>query len=893
MISMYKYKFSVVIAVYNVAPFLEEAVQSLVVQDIDFQKNIQVILVDDGSTDGSDVVCDKLQEQYPDNIVVVHKENGGVSSARNEGLRHTEGEYVNFLDGDDKLSAETFSSVYKHFKEWNDVELVTIPLIFFEGQTGQHILNNKFEAGSRVIDVLEEYDYPLLSLSASFVTAEAAKKIRFDENLVTAEDAKVIMQILLQSPRYGVVKEATYWYRRRASGQSSAIQSSVHTREWYVNYIKYFALWSMDESRAIYGAVPYFVQYIIMYELQWRYSMETLPEEVLSPEEIAEYRASLKKILYYIADSVILAQKHIFTEHKLFILHEKYGKDLQRVTTGDDIEYRSGDQLICRLSENRTKIDFIEINNNQLYLEGFSMFYGFAPQEKVKWFLKVNGKLLPCETVERKEITWSLGQPIAIGMGFKICVDLLPGEQYELVIVSKVDDSYIERTNIAFGKFSPLQAVMWNSYYTVDKYLLTYDYHKLLIQPYTRLLYMKREMSYLKGLLKENSPAAKKAFILRSVYAVRKLFPMKETWIITDRTDKADDNGEMFFRYMQEHPDKNVQCYYAISADCEDYSRMQQYGQVIPFGGWRYKWLYICGAKIVSSQGEDYVYRPLNQGTVYYSDLIQKSRFIFLQHGVIKDDLSRWLNKYAKNIHMFVTSTKPEWQSVLDYDYYYDKDVVRLTGLPRHDYLYHDEKKYITIIPTWRSYLVGEIDMLTGKRMTKPGFKESQYYKMYAELLNNKELLQTLGERGYKLRFLSHPNMAETLKEFDIYPEVELIPASEPYRKIFAETSLLITDYSSVAFDFAYLRKPILYYQVDKEEFFSGAHTYDKGYFEYETDGFGEVVYTADAMAELIMEYVDNDCSLKELYLDRINATYSFSDKDNCKRVYEAIKQVK
>ncbi len=87
---MSTYAFSVVTAVYNAEPFLPDTVRSLLEQDFGFDR-VQLILVDDGSTDGSAAMCDAYRKAHPDNVVVVHKENGGVSSARNEGLKHIQG----------------------------------------------------------------------------------------------------------------------------------------------------------------------------------------------------------------------------------------------------------------------------------------------------------------------------------------------------------------------------------------------------------------------------------------------------------------------------------------------------------------------------------------------------------------------------------------------------------------------------------------------------------------------------------------------------------------------------------------------------------------------------------------------------------------------------------
>ena len=100
----YSFKFSVITAVYNVASYLSEAIESILCQDIGFKDSVELILVDDGSTDSSGKICDHYQALYPDNIKVLHKPNGGAASARNAGIALASGRYLNFLDGDDKLS---------------------------------------------------------------------------------------------------------------------------------------------------------------------------------------------------------------------------------------------------------------------------------------------------------------------------------------------------------------------------------------------------------------------------------------------------------------------------------------------------------------------------------------------------------------------------------------------------------------------------------------------------------------------------------------------------------------------------------------------------------------------------------------------------------------------
>ena len=104
---MKKFKISTIIPIYNVEKYLEETILSIIKQSIGFE-NIQMILVNDGSPDNSEEICLKYKEKYPENIIYIKKENGGVSSARNMGLEYATGEYVHFMDSDDIISKNAY-----------------------------------------------------------------------------------------------------------------------------------------------------------------------------------------------------------------------------------------------------------------------------------------------------------------------------------------------------------------------------------------------------------------------------------------------------------------------------------------------------------------------------------------------------------------------------------------------------------------------------------------------------------------------------------------------------------------------------------------------------------------------------------------------------------------
>lgn len=887
----YPFEFSVVMAVYNVEPFLREAVDSLIAQDFGFEK-IQLIMVDDGSTDGSGAICDEYAQQYPDNVVVIHKENGGVASARNEGLKYASGRYLNFMDSDDKFTENAFSNVYDFFTA-NEAEtdVVTIPLEFFDAQTGPHWQNEKFKKGTRVLDLYLDYQATIMFTNASFFAREVKNDIVFDPHLVCSEDMKVLLTLLIRKMKLGVVTGCQYMYRRRSVGEEGLIQTSKKKRGWYFDYFTYLVDWAVEFYQNRLGYLPSFLQYELLCDLQWRFGLTYNMAEVLTEEEVEQYKSRLFTTLRYFEDKYILEMKKIFAEHKYYMLSKKYGCAPTLTERYNDIMIHYGNSCLQPMSRHFSRIDFLRIEHGTLYMEGYTSLLGIDTAEPVEVFLLANGEKIRCEPVCRDSLNkYALGDLILRQIGFRIKMPLDPEiEHYDLRLLVRCRGVDILKAGPRWGKFAPLTTAYKNSYFYRQGYVLTVSGPEIHLKKCGRKGHLRHEWAFLKELWQKNRPGARKAIFARVLTALTKPFHRKKIWIISDRVNHAGDNGEALFDYLTQQRPKGIKAYFAISPSSPDYRRMKEKGRVIPFLGKRYKILYLLADCIISSQGEEYIFRPFQRFSEPYQDLSQTQKFIFLQHGVIHNDLSNWLNRYNKNIAMFVTTTIPEYRSILDYEYDYTPDVVKMIGLPRYDRLYHQEKRQVAIMPTWRAYLVSEMGPETGERTLKPGFSESRYYTMYQELLNNERLFDSAERYGYTIVLFRHPNMSSAESALAYSSKLQILNPNVPYRTIFAESDLLITDYSSVAFDFAYLRKPVLYYQTDRDEFFSGAHTVQKGYFDHERDGFGEVEYSADALVNRIIEYMENDCKLKEKYRKRIDATFPFSDQNNCQRVYEKI----
>lgn len=455
-----------------------------------------------------------------------------------------------------------------------------------------------------------------------------------------------------------------------------------------------------------------------------------------------------------------------------------------------------------------------------------------------------------------------------------------------------MDGVWFESRNLNGGRFFPVSRRYRNAYDVQNGWKVSMTGSSLTICSCGRKGHIVSEWKFLKELWKRNELGNRKAVLARLAYHVLKRLKRKPIWLISDRIVKADDNGEAFFRYMQKEHRGEIKSYFILGKDCADFKRLRAIGPVVDNLSWKHKMLFLLCDYNISAQADAITTDPFLGYEDSFRDILSRQKFIFLQHGITKDDISGWVNRYSKNIYGFVTAAQPEYQSILNGNYFYDENQVWLTGFPRFDGRYHDEKKYITIMPTWRMYLLEAEDKSTGLRALKPGFKESAYFKFYQGLLKDPRLIASTEKHGYRLRFFAHPNIQPHLSEFEMSPEIDVLSIDASYNDVYAQSNLIVTDYSSACFDFVYLRKPIVYCQFDAEEFFAGEHVYTKGYFDYERDGFGEVEYDLESAVDRIIEYMENGCQLKDKYRERIDKFFAFNDQNNCQRLYDKIMEL-
>lgn len=223
-----KKKLSIIIPVYNASSTIERCIESILEQTIlDY---IEVIFVNDGSTDDSTKIIEKYLIEFPDTFVLINQENSGPSIARNNGINHAKGEYIGFIDSDDYISKDMYSKMVNLIESDEDIDLVLTGRVNVTDAKEKEIINYTLETGMSLCE-----NPKVLSAMSGFVWDKLYKldiirnhNISFPENLHYAEDLYFVTIYKYYSKKIGVLHEANYYYIT----QSTASITNTCNEKW-------------------------------------------------------------------------------------------------------------------------------------------------------------------------------------------------------------------------------------------------------------------------------------------------------------------------------------------------------------------------------------------------------------------------------------------------------------------------------------------------------------------------------------------------------------------------------------------------------------------------------------------------------------------------------------
>jgi Putative glycosyl/glycerophosphate transferases involved in teichoic acid biosynthesis TagF/TagB/EpsJ/RodC len=346
-------------------------------------------------------------------------------------------------------------------------------------------------------------------------------------------------------------------------------------------------------------------------------------------------------------------------------------------------------------------------------------------------------------------------------------------------------------------------------------------------------------------------------------------------WLIGERPYKAQDNGLHFFRYLRQHHPE-IDAYYVIERHSPELRNLEGLGNVVFFKSKQHIELAFAASRFVGTHHPDFLF-PTRMPRFRRS---LKGIHVFLQHGVMG---TKWLapmyGKTVSSFHtdLFTVSSERE-KEIIVRDFGYQPNEVVVTGLARFDRLLAgdvDVKKHqLLIIPTWREWL-----------QDPEHFLESEYYIEWLGFLRSPELKRLVHDNQLEVVFCLHPNMQQHRQAFADVEARVVVQGEIDVQFLLKESGLMVTDYSSVAFDFSFLHKPVFYFQFDRDRFLgpNGSHL------DLDRELPGKILGSVDLLVGALDDCIRGGTVMDDEDVAKATNFLDYRDDQSCRRIYEAV----
>ncbi|MEB7392522.1 CDP-glycerol glycerophosphotransferase family protein [Mammaliicoccus sciuri] len=369
--------------------------------------------------------------------------------------------------------------------------------------------------------------------------------------------------------------------------------------------------------------------------------------------------------------------------------------------------------------------------------------------------------------------------------------------------------------------------------------------------------------------------------ILKKISSLLKLFNKQQIWLLSERRNSASDNTFYLFKYLMEN-DQKVKPYYLIEKNAsEPIKKLKKYGNIVYFGSFKHKLYMLLADKFVTSFTFEETMAPFNaeQYKEIYANELNKKKIISIQHGMIIHNISPYLSKHQYRTDYITANSIYEKAIIKDTLGFKDEEIL-ITGMARHDNLLINSRKtnQILFMPTWQRGL---------QNLSEAQFIETEYFKKIHELVNNTEVHNYLLKNRLKMYVLMHPQFEKFAGHFvNNNKLIKYVSTTEvEIPDLIANSLFLLTDFSSVAVDFLFQKKNVIFYQYNK---YASHHVPSK---QIEYSDIGTIVVNLEEMLDSLQEIESNNFDLLPKYLDSYEKL--FEVKTNIReRIVENIKNL-
>ncbi len=872
----FQYKVTVIVPVYNVEEYLRNCLDSLVAQTIDHSQ-MEVLLINDGSTDKSLDICYEYAQSYF-MFKVFSKENEGPAAARNCGIKNAQGKYIMYLDSDDELTPETVKAVTDYFDTvYDEVDLVTyLDQPYKDG--------NKLKPHPRYTNLTQSgiYDidkFPFIMQTRISVAVKNLLENNYlfdtsDEYKTSYEDQKYLNTIISKKMKIGFCGKGEYKYEKNSESLVNKFAFPLYNFE---NSMRYFE--EMFESFV--DGVPKYFQALYIHDLSWKLRTNRLFPHHYEKEKYNEAVNRIKNLLDQVDDTVILNHPSVDNFHKHFFLSMKKDKDKAVVICDkDNISVYKNSLMLYSNKKFEIVLHKLNVIDNNIKLLAFAkspvFSYSILPEIYAVLTYQDNKiKRVKLELGESPECYYKSKEKTNLFYSFflDVSVENLINIRIEVQAENIVYDVYYY-----FMPSSPFSSSGKKYKAIFDDCIITFSNNSFVIKKLIA-----------EQILNERQKANEIYINNSDIYNIRNnadRLRKNEIWLYYDCAGVEKDNGYYQFCHDFGVNDGVTRYYVNANGEAENYSLFtsDQRSFIVNFKSNKHKALFLASKKIITAYIEEKNIVPFEKNELAYYCDISHAEIYYLQHGILHAHLP-W--KYAPGriaADKIVVSSEFELKNFSRIYGFRQQDLLPV-GMPRFNHINKNIKpqKRILFAPSWRNYLINE-DTGNGWTTNEKFFAESDYFKIFNEFLSSERLGKFLEETDVYLDFKIHPIFKPYLHLFNVSDDhICLCNASINDE----EYSLFITDFSSFVFDFAYLKRPIIYFVPDMPQFKSGMNQYWELDLPFEK-AFGNLFTESETAINEIIRIVENHFVPDRIFQKRMDEF--FLPLERCEdKLYKAI----
>lgn len=823
------------------------------------------------------------------------------ADAYNHALKQAEGKWVTVVEGGDRFSKSYFEQMLNgiaRLSSNNSVEIWMSGRDFLPfSQLKSRVFEDNHVKSDCVLSLDKDYKTLPVFMNGVFVLTETAKKFPMDPAMGLDAEKDMLLRILLEHRRIGYLPTLTYGYSRTQDIHFD-FYPGVFDLAWYRPSVQQFLLPLLENTQKKYGEIPQFLQSFCIYYIRCRLeaNSDNRNKHLLEGEELDAYLDELHQVLSYVSDVVLLNIPDVKicwggpNMHMMLLQLKRNDWQLRyRPYLFKTLLFGVDDKIAYSKNNMRVRIEFIDYRDGKWEIDGsipalFSLddVQPFVCRDDVEFELQYN---------ERYSLTKYFGVAAFKRYTFHVSIPLLPNAKEQSIhFFLRVGETVYSLSPEYTSHFSRLSGKLKHQYWRFDKFIAFHAGDRIRIRRAGALYQAYRELRIWQELL-FSSPLKTNILVLllRMLYFItRPWYKNKRIWLFYDKIYKGGDSSEYLFHYARKQKD-GIQKYYLLDPSCPDWKRAKREGfRPLRRGSIRHRLIFLNADMVICSNSTVYNFNGYSMNLSSYIRGIPDFHVVCVQHGMSVQKIAIAQNRLRDNTRLYFCASPYEIQNlshpVYDYNGY---DALKLTGVPRYDGLIDDDKKQILISPTWRmqaARLVKKSESV--QRDYNPLFKESPYFRVYNSLINDQRLIDAAKKYGYTIAYVLHPIVSPQAEDFDKNDFVKIIPSTGDmsYEKMFRESSLMVSDYSGVQFDFAYMRKPLVYLHHDDIP-----QHYEEGTFHYDTMAFGEICHNNDELIDLLCDYMKNGCKMKPEYRRRADDFFAFDDHNNCQRIYDVM----